>query len=460
MKSLTIAPPKKKQVRISEIIIPKYQAIFNNRTYKHIILTSGRAGTKSSFAGVRGIYQIVSDSSGSVVVLRKRHNKLRKTVYKEMLRGINRLRISKKKFEITKSPMEITYTKHGTTMYFAGSDGIDDTKGIIDEDKPIKLVILDELTEFFDDGEGEDELLNIEATFARGNKGDFQMIYLFNPPKNPNSDIMKWLTKMKQRPDCIHIHTDYRDVPAEWLGPDLIQSAETLQSIDPRQYEWVWLGKCVGIDEVIYYMFSQSHIDRPLANNNRFPVIAIGGDYGQQNATTFQAAGLDMAHRKLRGLNEYYHSGRESGTQKAPSEYAQDFVRFAKELGEQYGTENTRFYLFLDPSAKGLQEEIKRACRMANVPVIIRDAENDVKLGISRVQKALTFHLFSISPKQENLIREFGVYAYDTKSIEKGKEEPVKIDDHCADAARYLIMGMWTKIKHWLPVHERDEAGE
>lgn len=460
MKSLTIAPPKKKQVRISEIIIPKYQAIFNNRTYKHIILTSGRAGTKSSFAGVRGIYQIVSDSSGSVVVLRKRHNKLRKTVYKEMLRGINRLRISKKKFEITKSPMEITYTKHGTTMYFAGSDGIDDTKGIIDEDKPIKLVILDELTEFFDDGEGEDELLNIEATFARGNKGDFQMIYLFNPPKNPNSDIMKWLTKMKQRPDCIHIHTDYRDVPAEWLGPDLIQSAETLQSIDPRQYEWVWLGKCVGIDEVIYYMFSQSHIDRPLANINRFPVIAIGGDYGQQNATTFQAAGLDMAHRKLRGLNEYYHSGRESGTQKAPSEYAQDFVRFAKELGEQYGTENTRFYLFLDPSAKGLQEEIKRACRMANVPVIIRDAENDVKLGISRVQKALTFHLFSISPKQENLIREFGVYAYDTKSIEKGKEEPVKIDDHCADAARYLIMGMWTKIKHWLPVHERDEAGE
>ena len=37
--------------------------------------------------------------------------------------------------------MEITYKKHGATMYFAGSDGIDDTKGIIDEDKPIKLVI-------------------------------------------------------------------------------------------------------------------------------------------------------------------------------------------------------------------------------------------------------------------------------------------------------------------------------
>jgi PBSX family phage terminase large subunit len=458
LKSLTTVRYQKKKVRISEIIIPKYQEIFNNRGIKHIILTSGRAGTKSSFAGVRGIYQIVSDSSGSVVVLRKRHNKLRKTVYKEMLRGINRLGISKKKFAITKSPMEITYTKHGTTMYFAGSDGIDDTKGIIDEDKPIKLVILDELTEFFDDGEGEDELLNITATFARGNKGDFQMIYLFNPPKNPNSDIMKWLVKMKQRPDCVHIHTDYRDVPSDWLGPDLIQEAETLKDVDERQYNWVWLGKSIGIDEVIYYMFNDRHMEEPpVPGVDRFPIIGIGGDYGQQNATTFQAAGLDVANRKLRGLDEYYHSGRESGKQKAPSLYARDFVQFVQRLGEQYGTQGVRFYLFLDPSAQGLQEEIKRACRIAGLPVVIRDAENDVKLGISRTQKALTFNILTISPKQEKAIDEFGVYGYDPKSIEKGKEEPVKIDDHCMDAIRYLIQGMWKKIKYWLPVSEQED---
>lgn len=444
-------------MRISEIIIPKYRKIFDSRKYKHIILTSGRAGTKSSFAGIRGIYQLASDKSGSVVVLRKRHNKLRKTVYKEMLRGINRLGIPKKKFIIGKSPMEITYKKHGTTMYFAGSDGIDDTKGIIDEDKPIKLVIIDELTEFFDDGEGEDELLNITATFARGNNGGFQIIYLFNPPKNPNAEILGWVKKMEQRPDCIHIHTDYRDVPPPWLGPDLIQEAEALKAVDERQYSWVWLGQSIGIDEVIYYMFSQRHLDdTPVPYVDRFPIIAIGGDYGQQNATTFQAAGLDLARRKLRGLDEYYHSGRDSG-QRAPSEYAQDFVEFAKMLGSQYGTEGTRFYLFLDPSAAGLQEEIKRACRVANVPVAVRDAENDVKLGISRVQKALTFGILGIAPRQRNLIREFGTYAYDPKSIEKGKEEPIKLDDHCSDAERYLVMGMWAKIRHWLPAGEQDD---
>ncbi|MDB8712081.1 phage terminase large subunit, partial [Mediterraneibacter gnavus] len=194
----------KKQVRISDLIIPKYLPLFNDKQHKHIILTSGRAGTKSSYAGVRGIFQLVDDANGSAVVLRKHHNKLRKTVYKEMLRGINRLEIPKSYFKIGKSPMEITYKKHNTTMYFSGSDGIDDTKGIIDEDKPIKLVVLDELTEFFDDGEGEDELANIEATFVRGNKAGFQMIYLYNPPKNPNAPINLWCKKMEEREDCIH----------------------------------------------------------------------------------------------------------------------------------------------------------------------------------------------------------------------------------------------------------------
>lgn len=443
-------------MKISEIVIPKYLPIFNNKTYKHIILTSGRAGTKSSYAAIKSDYQIVSDPYGSVVVLRKHHNKLRKTVYKEMLRGINRLKIPKRRFRITKSPMEITYKKYGTTIYFSGSDGIDDTKGIIDEDKPIKLVVIDEATEFFDDGEGEDELTNIEATFVRGNNSGFQMIYLYNPPKNPNADINQWCRKMEKRADCIHIHTDYRDVPVEWLGQDLIDSAEELLRIDPKRYRWVWLGESTGIDDAVYYMFCQKHIDEP-GDGQRFSIIAIGGDYGQQNATTFQAAGLDPSGRKLRGLGEYYHSGRESGHQKSPSEYARDFVDFVVQLAEKYGTEDVGFYLFLDPSAQGLQEEIKRACRIANVPVIIRNAENDVKLGISRVQKALTFQLMSISCKQNRAINEFQTYEYDKDSIEKGKEEPVKIGDHCMDAIRYLVMGTWTRLKYWLPMFERGD---
>lgn len=452
---------QKKRVKISDIIIPKYLPLFNDTRYRHIILTSGRAGTKSSYAGIRGVYQIVADSNGSVVVLRKHHNKLRKTVYKEMLRAIGRLQVPKNKFAITKSPMEITYKKHGTTIYFSGSDGVDDTKGIIDEDKPIKLVILDELTEFFEDGEGEEELANIEATFIRGNSSGFQMIYLYNPPKNPNAPVNEWCRKMEERPDCIHIHTDYRDVPESWLGRDLIESAELMKQSDEKMYRWTWLGEPVGVDELIYYMFSDRHREKPPLNDDgtlrQYDIVYIGGDYGQQNATTFQAAGLDTYRGRLQGIGEFYHSGRESGKQMSPSQYAEAFLEFTDEIHELYGTKT--FYLYLDPSARGLQEEIKRLYRghPCDYNVLFRDAENEVALGISRVQKALAYGVLAVSPFQKNAIREFGLYEYDKKSIEKGKEIPVKENDHCMDAIRYLVMGAWRYIKRWLPDEEEEE---
>ncbi len=391
-----------------------------------------------------------------MVVLRKHHNKLRKTVYKEMLRGLNRLKVSKSAFKITKSPMEITYKKHGTTIYFSGSDGIDDTKGIIDEDKPIKLVILDELTEFFDDGEGEDELSNIEATFVRGNSSGFQMIYLYNPPKNPNAEINQWCKKMEKRDDCIHIHTTYQDVPEEWLGHDLIETAEEMMRSDYKMYRWVWLGESTGVDDLIYYMFKpELHTydpdDYSKESKEAIGEIGIGVDYGQQNATVFEAAGIDYESQILRGLKEYYHSGRESGKQKSPSDYAKDLKQFCDEIEKEYN--RVVSYIFIDPSAAGLIEEARR--QLPHISII--PARNDVKLGISRVQKFLSFNRLLLSLAQKYLIKEMGIYQYDPKSIERGKEEPLKVKDHGVDAWRYLIVGMWKMIVYMLPMSERGD---
>lgn len=430
------------------LIIPAMYELFDDDEHEHQIVTSGRAGAKSSFAAILGISTICGEDPGAVVVLRKFHNKLRKTVYKEMLRAIGRLGMNRSDFDITVSPMEIRCRRTGNTMYFSGSDNVDDTKGIIDEDTPIRLVILDELTEFFESGEGEDELANIEATFVRGNDDFFRMLYLYNPPKNPNAEINQWCRKMTARPDVIHVHTDYREVPPEWLGRKLIESAEMMKEMDPKQHRWLWLGEAIGIDELIYYMFRPEHIRKP---DERRYALCIGGDYGQMNATTFQAFGLDISRRKFVGLGEYFHSGRDSGTQRSPSEYAEDFASWAEDLNKRFG--NGIVYLYLDPSAKGLAEEIRRKAPW----IRIKDAENTVALGISRVQKLLTYDVISISPDQENAVREFGIYSYDKKSIEAGREAPVKTDDHCMDAIRYAVMGLWSKLKYFLPESERDE---
>lgn len=443
----------KKIVILSDLIISKYYNNFNDIEHTHQIYTSGRAGTKSSRGALRSVNRIINSKPGSVVIMRKFHNKLKKTVFAECKRAITRLHIPKNKFKITVSPMQITYLPTGNTIYFTGNDSIDDTKGMIDEDRPIVLVELDELTEFFDKGDGEDELQNIEATFIRGNDEEFVMEYYYNPPKNPKAPIMEWLNKMILREDTIHIHVDYRDVPVEWLGKKLIESAEILKDLDEKMYKWLWLGLCIGIDELIYYMFNEEiHIQE--CNEEHYKHmkdICIGVDYGQMNATTYQVFGIDYENKCVRGIDEYYYSGRDTGKQKSPSDYAKDFKELKDKLEEETKLKVT--YVFIDPSAKGLQEEIRRVCP----DVYIRDAKNDVALGISRVQKMLSFRRLFISPKQKNLIEEMYTYGYDPDLLDKGKEVPIKEKDHCEDAVRYLIMGIWKIIKLLLPMIGDDE---
>ncbi len=440
-------------VKMSDLIIPKYHANFNDIKHTHQIYTSGRAGTKSSREALRAIRRIIDKKPGSVVIMRKFHNKLKKTVFAECKRAIRRMKLNKKQFKITVSPMQITYLPTGNTIYFTGNDSIDDTKGMIDEDRPIVLVELDELTEFFDKGDGEDELQNIEATFIRGNDEEFVMEYYFNPPRNPKAEIMQWLDKMKLREDTIHIHTDFRDVPEGWLGKKLIESARILEKLDPKMFKWLWLGLCVGIDELIYYMFEEEiHVQECTEEHYKnMKDLCISVDYGQMNATTYECFGFDYKDICVRGVDEYYYSGRDTGKQKSPSEYAKDFKMFKERLEEK--TKLKVRYVFIDPSAKGLAEEIKRACP----DVIIKDAKNDVKLGISRVQKMFSFRRLFISPKQKHLIAEMYMYEYDEDLLDKGKEEPVKQNDHCQDALRYLIMGIWKLIKRMLPVVGVDE---
>lgn len=449
---MTYQKLNKNVVRISDLIIPKYHANFNDIKHTHQIYTSGRAGTKSSRGALRAVKRIIKSKPGSVVMLRKFHNKLKKTVFNECLRAITRLKQDKKDFKITVSPMQITYKPTGNTIYFTGNDSIDDTKGMIDEDRPIVLVELDELTEFFDKGDGEDELQNIEATFIRGNDEEFVMEYYFNPPKNPKAEIMQWLDKMKLREDCIHIHTDYRDVPVSWLGQKLIKTAEILKKLDEKMYNWLWLGLCTGIDELIYYMFNEEIHAKELKKEeyNKLNFLSIGVDYGQMNATAYECFGLNFVDKCVNGIDEWYYSGRDTGKQMSPSDYAKEFKIFKDKVERE--TKKKVLYVYIDPSAKGLQEEIKRVCP----DVIFPNVDNTVALGINRVQKMMSYRRLFLSPKQKHLIGERYMYKYDEDQLDKGKEVPLKVNDHCSDAERYAIMGLWKYIKQLLPMIDKE----
>ena len=70
--------------------------------------------------------------------------------------------------------------------------------------------------------------------------------------------------------------------------------------------------------------------------------------------------------------------------------------------------------------------------------------------------KFFSFRRILINRGQKHLIRELGLYQYDPESIKKGKEEVLKVNDHAADATRYLVCGMWGLIAVFLPVSDRE----
>lgn len=124
--------------------------------------------------------------------------------------------------------------------------------------------------------------------------------------------------------------------------------------------------------------------------------------------------------------NEYCWNSREKFRQKSDAEYVADFKDFISD--ERYK------YLIVDPSADSLYVAHQQAGTR------IMKAKNDVRPGISMVSTLFTIgHIFINKDNCPNLVAELGLYQWDAKKSESGKEEPVKQNDHSCDALRYGI---------------------
>lgn len=450
-----------KRVKLSEQIIEPLHPIVSQKQLEgveDIIITSGRSGSKSSAVAIAKDWRAISKPSAHVM-MRKTHNKIESTIYKEALRAFTRLGVSKRSYRAWKRPFRIKIHGNGSVIYFTGSDNPDDTKGMIDDDFNIETVTIDEVNEFFKMGydRGKEELDNIKATFVRGNNEDnFKMFYMFNPPQNPKDPVMRWLEekkyihdedgkRVKLNPKTLHIHVTYKDVPVEWNGKALWSTAEETKRIDEEYYRWLWLGECIGVKDVIYYMFDEDkHVQD--YEGQRLTDIGVGIDYGHGNATTFNAFGIDRRAMKVRGILGWEHSGRKTRQEKTVQQYAMDFKDFVEEVEKKTG-QKVMFYS-IDPSASGLRIAIQSL--MPNLRAI--KANNAVNEGIELVQSLTYMDAITYDSSQKGLIEEKHLYKWDERSIDKGQAKPVKDDDHHCDGERYYFMTIKRQLLDIMPL--------
>lgn len=155
-----------------------------------------------------------------------------------------------------------------------------------------------------------------------------------------------------------------------------------------------------------------------------------GSDYGVNNPMVFlqvykyRAPGDPIPHFYVD--NEYYYNSKVHMTQKSDEEYVTDFFQFN-------GDTNYKS-IIIDPSASSLIVALRKRGGK------VMKADNDVEEGIRMVYSLMaTGHIHINKTRCPNLVNELGLYVWDKKKSEKGKETVVKANDHALDALRYAI---------------------
>lgn len=315
-------------MKLSKLIAKDFHKTFLSKK-SHQIDKGGRASTKTSKNALKIGYHTITEKNCSVIIIKRYSNTLRNSVYKEMKRALGRLGLVENiDYKANVSPMQIKILQTGNNIYFAGGDDYEKVKGFIDENRPIKIVWFEELTEF----DSEETLQQINATFQRGNIDWFISMYSYNPPKNKFDWVNKWAEDMATRDDTLIIHTDYRSVPREWLGELFISEAERLKHYDTKRYNWMYLGEVIGVEGLI---FNPDQIEL-VKEVPRIIYIDFSIDSGHQtSATVCGAYGMGIDNNVYR-LDTYYYSPNEKSVKKAPSQLTKDLFNFQISVMKEY----------------------------------------------------------------------------------------------------------------------------
>lgn len=138
----------------------------------------------------------------------------------------------------TVSPMRCTYLPTGAQIIFRGLDDNSKIKSI----KPAKGFFRWVWFEEFSELPGENFVRSVMQSVGRGGKP--VVFRSFNPPVSLNN----WANKFIQQPneEALTLHTDYTQVPPEWLGGVFLNEAQRIQSLNPKVYDHEYLGIPTG----------------------------------------------------------------------------------------------------------------------------------------------------------------------------------------------------------------------
>jgi PBSX family phage terminase large subunit len=218
------------------------------------------------------------------------------------------------------------------------------------------------------------------------------------------------------------------------LSPEYVAdlTAEYVGLWRKRMIEGAW---CVA-EGAIYDMWDESrHVVSELPDMRRH---LLGIDYGTTNpfAAVLLGEGVDD---RLYVVGEWRHDSRATHRSMTDAQYSAALRKWLAALGV------TPEWTFVDPSAASFSTQLWQDGH----PGLAR-ASNEVADGIRSVSSLLAAGRLLVHESAEGLLGELPGYSWDPKATERGEDAPLKVDDHSADALRYVIHSTAHEWRHLL----------
>lgn len=258
-------------------------------------------------------------------------------------------------------------------------------------------------------GPGRDILFINEANYVPKSVFDqlnirtrYKVIIDLNP-----SDFNSWCYDLADGPDSIKIHSTYQDNP--FLNKWQIQAIESYKLGDPNLWQVYGLGLRGTSAEQIYTHWKIVD-DLPIGD------IFYGLDFGFTNPTSLVRCVLKEGEITVK--EEIYQTGLTTGELVAKMK---DIVK----PGESVYCDSA--------DARSIEELYREGFN-------VYQSDKDVWAGIMKVKSMPLL----VTRDSKNIIRELGSYKWKVDKNGLVLDEPVKENDHSADALRYAI---YTRLK-------------
>lgn len=402
---------RKMRMQLSELIAPSFYGVheaMREGRYDEYFLKGGRGSAKSSFASIELILHLLRDPQANAIVYRRVAATLRESVVEQLIWAVEALGMGEL-FELKRTEPEMICRVTGQRILFRGADDARKSKSLKLARGYFGFLWFEEAAEF----SGMEDIRTIKASVLRGCDAAVT-VYSYNPPMAASN----WINAevLAPCPGRLVHHSDYRQLPPEWLGERFLNEAKAMQISNERAYRHMYLGEVTGTGgQVFENLVLQKIADDELAAQERW---LNGLDFGfAVDPDAFARVCYDSRRKRLWIVAEYYGV-------RTPTE------RLAEEVKKRAGTET----IHCDSADPRMIHELR--LRGLNA-VGAKKGPGSVREGIRWMQELKEI---IIDPARcPNAAREFAMYEYEQDGRGGFRADCPDQDNHLIDAVRYAL---------------------